>query len=198
MHDPSPPFVIPGRILSGLKQSSVTAAYDSNNTAFLVTFYQAFDDWESFIKGVNVSLGSYSGGADLHAPTSVVSPSPSMLMVTGLNLPHGTRVYASFDAWNNGLGHAYFVADPVTIDLTPPAPTVACVGGYSQPGRAWRYRSISSVNVSNLAANVVASSPVSCEGVSFQFFTGGFWLNWAQFLDDSSPIGAFMCLILNR
>lgn len=40
LHDPSPPIVIPSRVIPGLKQGDATSAFDSNNTAYLITWEQ--------------------------------------------------------------------------------------------------------------------------------------------------------------
>lgn len=112
-------------------------------------------------------------------------------MLSGLHVPHGTSLWSSVRAWNNGFGSTRFVSTPVTIDLTPPQATVACAGGLSQPGSAWQFRVRRDAPVAEATARAFGPPPPvrSCEGVAYQTFTTGFWVNWAPFYEDISPIG---------
>lgn len=108
--------------LTALAQPSTTVTNSFSLTAI------GFEDADSGLVQLSLTAGTCATCSDI---ATMIAPSGGLYglnsgiaawHITGLNLPHGTRVFATVTATNGaGASAAFLVPSPLTIDLHPPA-----------------------------------------------------------------------------
>jgi hypothetical protein len=142
MIDQTPPAFLEPRIKAGARQDHINRLFQNDPSVFNVSWHQAFVDTETAVGGVTVWLGSSPGADDIAPARFVAGLEPSWSAYEYLQVPHGTRVYASLVVQNVATPPVRSVrinASSVLVDLTPAVCDYVADGHADMPGRAYRY-----------------------------------------------------------